>query len=51
MLELHGGLCLSFRGITEYLRGLVLVYEPPIFVGVQLLMVYYYFFCHEHVRG
>ena len=31
---------LSFHGMTEYLRGLVSVYERPITAGVQLLMVY-----------
>ena len=36
----YGGLRLSFHGITEYLHGLVSVYERPIIVGVQLLMVY-----------
>ena len=45
-LELHfsvtgyGGLRLSFRAITKYLRGLVSVYERPIIAGVQLVMVY-----------
>ena len=36
----YGRLRLSFHGITEYLRGLVSVYERPIIAGVQLLMVY-----------
>ena len=45
MLELHfsvagyGGLRLPFRGITEYLRGLVSVYERPIMAGVRILIV------------
>ena len=42
MLELHfsvagyGGICLSFRGITEYLRDLVSVYERPIIAGIRV---------------
>ena len=37
----YGGLCLPFSGITEYLRGLVPVYECLIYIaGVRLLMVY-----------
>ena len=44
-LELHfsvagyGGLRLPFRGKTEYLRGLVSVYERPIIAGVRVLIV------------
>ena len=44
-LELHfsvagyGGLRLPFRGITEYLRGLVSVYERPIIAGIRALIV------------
>ena len=45
-LELHflvtgyGGLRLPFHDITQYLCGLVTVYERPIIAGVHLLMVY-----------
>ena len=44
-IELHfsvagyGGLHLPFSGITQYLRGLVSVYERPIIAGVRILIV------------
>ena len=36
----YGGPRLPFRGITEYLCGLVSVYERPIIAGVRVLIVY-----------
>ena len=45
MIELHfsvagyGGLHLPFSGITQYLRGLVSVYERPIIAGVRILII------------
>ena len=39
MNQERGGLRLLFRGITEYLRGLVSVYERPIIAGVRILIV------------
>ena len=36
----YSGLCLPFRGITEYLYGLLSVYEHPIIAGVRVLIIY-----------
>ena len=44
-IELHfsvagyGGLKLPFNGITQYLRGLVSMYERLIITGVRILIV------------
>ena len=45
MIELHfsvvgyGGLHIPFSGITQYLRGLVSMYERLIIAGVRILIV------------